>query len=191
LAECSNCHKNFEAKERIVFPVVVKSTPRALLSKIFFPAVLSAMFPVACWIIFSLTGGAVAGLYALAVSLVIVIVLLAFGSLFIVPQYFRLKNTTYTISESKIQVSSYGMFKFLGTCNNTVSLKQLRQIQAFSNSWLDILFFHCGEIILTVSGDQSDFRVENISNVGRVKNIIETIAFGQSSSGPTDKFEVR
>jgi hypothetical protein len=189
--ECAGCGREFEVKERLAFPIVVRSTPRVLLARIFFPAILSVALPVICFIAAALIGGLTVGLFALATSLVIAVVLMTGYSCFLIPQYFRLKNTTYVISESKIQVTSYGMLKFLGTCNNTVSLKQLRQVQAFSNSWLDVLFFGCGEIVLTVSGDQTDFRIENIRDVGKVKNIVETIAFGQSSSNSKDRYEVR
>jgi len=89
----------------------------------------------------------------------------------------RILNTTYHIYPNKIEASSY-LFRFLGVYNNVANLSQLRQIHATSNSWLDLWFFKCGSVSLTVSGDVADFRLANVYQPGDVRQQIEDIAFG-------------
>jgi hypothetical protein len=92
----------------------------------------------------------------------------------------RISNTEYRIYSNKIEASSY-LFRFMGAHNNVVSLAHLRQIQACTNSLLDLWFFHCGSVTLTVSGDVPDFRLENIYQPGTVRQQIEAVAFGEAT----------
>ncbi len=94
--------------------------------------------------------------------------------------YRRIKHTEYRIFSNKIEASSY-TFRFLGAFNNVISLTKLNQIQAFRNSLLDLWFFGCGGITLTVSGDIPDFVLLDIHIPEIVRQQIEEIAFGKDS----------
>jgi len=95
--------------------------------------------------------------------------------------YLRIKNTTYFIYSNKVEMQSY-VFLFLGVDNNVVNLSQVRQIKVFSNTYLDIWFFSCGNVVLTVSGDIADFEFKNIYHPGLVKQQVERMCFGVSSA---------
>ena len=160
------------------FPVIVKSSPRALLSK-FVPYTivwLGLLFTLVLtpkeW---EIPKGPVFGI------LLCILFFLMLKAFF---QYLRIKNTTYSIYPNQLQEHSY-LFKFLGVQNSTINLAETRQIQAFSNTFLDVLFFNCGGVTLTVSGDLADFQIKNIHNPGAVKVLIEEICFGESTQpGP-------
>jgi len=74
----------------------------------------------------------------------------------------------------------------MGAENNTVNLTQLRQIQCYRNSMLDVWFFACGWISITVSGDASDFKLSDIYQPEKVRRQIEEIVFGKNTSGDSN-----
>jgi hypothetical protein len=92
-------------------------------------------------------------------------------------RYLRIKNTTYRLSPRKLECQSYSL-KLFGVFNSVVNIAELREIHAYSNSYLDIWFFNCGGVVLTVSGDVPDFRIENVESPLSVKRQIEAICFG-------------
>ena len=130
--------------------------------------------------------GYMIGAIALTIFTFVAILVIGGG---IANEYIRLKHTSYTITETTIKELSYGWFKKLGVRNNTISIKQVRQIKVFSNTRLDTIFFHCGLIVLTVSGDAADFKVTNITDMGKIKQIIELVAFGSSSDTGDANYE--
>ena len=119
--------------------------------------------------------------FAYFVLLVFPIGLIVFAKIFF--NYLRIKNTVYRLYANKLEVYSYTI-KFLGIRNNVVNTTQLRQIQANSNSWLDVFFFGCGYVTLTVSGDVADFRIEDVYLPGKVKRKIEIVCFGEDAVSP-------
>jgi len=92
----------------------------------------------------------------------------------------RLKQTEFRIYRNKIEASSY-LFRFMGTSNNIISLNQIRQIRSNTNSLLDLWFFDCGSVTITVAGDLTDMKLTNLYQPGNTRVIIESIAFGEDS----------
>lgn len=170
------------------YPIIIRSSPRALLARYIWKGLgwlvgliaagvlsyFAAMIPhelgrhIAHWIIW---GG-----FAILISRTVYQ---------FIRDYLRISHTVYRVFPDKIELTSY-IFKFMGVFNNTVRLSQLRQIQAFSNSRLDVWFFKCGRIVLTVSGDDSDFAILNVHRPARIRRTIEAAAFG-SASKATDQ----
>jgi hypothetical protein len=158
-------------------PITIRSSPRALLGKYFPAFVIVALLVVAAIV------SAIAGRSVLAITLVALLgVIVAVVGVVMYLDYLRIKNTYYTVHKNRIEETSY-LFKFLGIRNNIVNLSQLRQIRGYSNGYLDIWFFHCGKIELTVSGDQGDFVLRDIYMAGSVKRQLEEIVFQTPSSG--------
>jgi hypothetical protein len=157
------------------FPITVRSSPKALIGKYFWKAIFLSIVAILLAIFVRKAVFFMFGWGAWTVALLFI------GTRALL-DYLRIKNTRYIISPGKIEGYSY-IFQWLGVANNAVNLRQLRQVKGYSNGMLDIWFFHCGKIVLTVSGDVSDFRMENIYNPGVFRDIIEEIAFGSSSVG--------
>lgn len=153
------------------FPITIRSSPRALLAEystriaFWLVAMIGLLFIPANFI-----------QVAVGASLALLLVFWLFKAFF---EYLRIKNTTYAVYSDKIQEQSY-LFRFLGATNSTINLKQIRQIEAFSNTRLDVLLFGCGGVTLTVSGDLSDFTMKNLHHPMRAKALIEQICFGKS-----------
>lgn len=166
------------------FPIVIKSSVRALYATYIWSALLWLLVLVTAIVLRPLMRDT--GLdeeYRWIWVIVSVAFFIYLFRLWI--NYRRIKNTVYKIFPKKIQVSSYS-FKFLGVFNNVVNLAQLRQIQASVNSLLDLWFFKCGKVILTVSGDRSDFVIENVHRPASVKRQVEEVAFGKEHGEPED-----
>ena len=164
------------------FPIIVRSSPKALLSK-YVPYTI-------VWIglLFGLSISPEEWEIPKGFVVAILLCVLLFLMLKAFFQYLRINNTTYSIYPNQLQERSY-LFKFLGIKNSTINLREMRQIQAFSNTFLDVLFFNCGGITLTVSGDLADFQLTNIHNPGRVKVILEEVCFGESKGQDSDRPE--
>lgn len=168
---------NHENKPR--FPIVIQSSTRSLYAKYIWVAVgLSFLLILGFALVYS--KGEEPKIFGFMVLALLVLILLPISLLRLWFSYRRIKNTKYRIFPNKIEVSSY-VFRFLGVYNNVVNLTQLRQIQARSNSMLDLWFFKCGEVILTVSGDVADFEVINVYRPSSVRKQIEEIAFGKEN----------
>ena len=160
------------------FPITIRSSPRALLAK-YSTRVAFWLLALIGLLFISVTAIKVAGGATLAL-------LLAFWLFKAFFEYLRIKNTTYTVYSDKIQEESY-LFRFLGAKNSTINLKQIRQIEGFSNTRLDVLLFGCGGVTLTVSGDLADFTMENLFAPMRSKALIEQVCFGSSGTNEAQK----
>ena len=166
-----------------VFPITIFASPRALLAKY----IRRGLTLVLLWVTwtflssFLITSGVELTLVSGAFIIPTVITLIA--SVTITIDYLRIRHTRYMIHRNKIETSSY-LFSWLGIASNTINLTQLRQIQAFNNSYLDLWFFHCGSVLMTVSGDIADLHLTNIHYPTRVKQLIEHIAFGVTHDSP-------
>ena len=164
------------------FPIIVRSSPKSLLSK-YVPYTIAWLA-----LLFGLSISPDEWEIPKGVVVAILLCVLIFLMLKVFFQYLRINNTTYSIYPNQLQERSY-LFKFLGIKNSTINLREMRQIQAFSNTFLDVLFFNCGGITLTVSGDLADFQITNIHNHGRVKVILEEVCFGESKGQDSDRPE--
>lgn len=165
------------------FPIIIRSSTRALYAKYVWRAIEWTfgliLVIAATWYLDTLGEPRVGEIIALAWG--IFFVLLSFSLVRLWLEYRRIEHTEYRIFPNKIEVSSY-LFQFMGAYNNVVNLAQLRQIQANRNSLLDLWFFGCGKVTLTVSGDISDFELSNIHMPEIVRRQIEEIAFGKSGT---------
>jgi len=188
---CPSCGKDFQiCASGSQFPIIIRSSLRALYATYIWRAV-AWLFGFTCLLCATLL---VNEREVPAAKVLLGGLWLVFGVLLFVAiiqlwlKYRRLKNTVYRIYPNKIEASSY-LFRFLGAYNNVVNLSQLRQIQASANSLLDLWFFHCGKIAITVSGDATDFVLLNVYRPEDVRKQIEEIAFGKAnvdqSASPT------
>lgn len=160
------------------FPIIIRSSTRALYAKYIWNAFgLSILLILGIVFAFAEDDGKkIFGWIMLAIlALMLPIALIRLWL-----SYRRIKNTEYRIFPNKIEVSSY-LFRFLGAYNNVVNLSQLRQIQGSANTMLDLWFFKCGSVTLTVSGDVADFELTNIYQPSVVRKQIEEVAFGKEN----------
>ena len=162
------------------FPIIIKASPRALYATYIHDAIIFLfiffVLMVTTLIIGSIHESQVIIVFLWAVS----IIAMVFKGASLWLKYLRLSNTKYLIYPNKIEASSY-TFQFMGVHNNVANLKQLRQIHAAVNSYLDLWFFHCGHVSLTVSGDVEDFVLEDVYKPGQIRRQIEEIVFGKDS----------
>lgn len=181
---CPSCAKNMKVPVR--FPIIIRSSTNSLYAKYIWRAIGwiigFILVNTATWFLNTLhephVGKAIGFLW------VIFVLLFFFSLVRLWLDYRRIKNTEYRIFPNKIEMTSY-LFRFLGVHNNVVNLAQLRQIQATSNSYLDLWFFKCGSVTLTVSGDVADFEVTNVYLPDQVRRQIEEIAFGETDVEPS------
>lgn len=92
--------------------------------------------------------------------------------------WLRIRHTEYAVHPNQVQETSY-LLKFLGARNNTVKLKEIKQLRCYSNGWLDVWFFNCGKIQMVTSGDQVDFIMENVHDPMKLKDQLELRLFGE------------
>jgi len=168
-------------QEQATFPIVIQSSPRALLAKYVPWAII---VPVVVLALVVLVVADRDWMPLLTIGLVVAVPFSIVQIVKVGLDYRRIKNTKYVIHPGKVSGYSY-TFRFLGVSNNVVNLRQVRQIQVYSNSYLDIWFFHCGRIVLTVSGDVADFELTNLYRAGRTKVLLESICFGAGADSPT------
>ena len=164
----------------VTLPITITASPRALFAKYIRRGLALCLIWMA-WIWFSarlVASGA--GSTFVAGTFIVLVAVSLLASVDVTLAYLRIRHTRYTIYRNKIEASSY-LFRWLGTNNTTINLTQLRQIQSFTNSYLDLWFFHCGTVVMTVSGDISDVELTNLHQPNRVKQLIEQIAFEGSS----------
>lgn len=166
-------------------PLTIKPSPRALCARFIESAVqLAVVVGTAGLVTVALHRAGTFDQYAALMGIVWLILIAVFVRacfrLWIAHR--RIKNTEYRVYANKIEMTSFA-FRFLGARNNTANLAQLRQIQAHRNGLLDLWFFGCGRITLTVSGDVSDFTLTDIFEPEQAKRTIEEIAFGADSVG--------
>lgn len=156
------------------YPVIIASSPLALCARTIKWGLL-LLVVLAFAVIASAKGmGGGSFLFRIfSVGLAVLLVKVWFG-------YLRIKNTQYRIYQNKIEAASY-LFRFMGVYNNTVNLAQLRQVQSSTNSFLDLWFFKCGSVSITVSGDVADFRIKDVHYPSAVRKVIEEIVFGAAS----------
>ena len=162
------------------FPIIINASPRALYAiYVHTGIVLACGLLIASWLtsIFGSETSERGGI----VFLWTVYFLFTVGALLrLWLKYLRIINTKYLVYPNKIEASSY-TFRFMGVHNNVVNLKQLRQIQASVNTYLDLWFFFCGHVSITVSGDITDFVLENVYRPGQIRRQIEEIVFGKDN----------
>ena len=160
------------------FPIIIRSSTRSLYAKYIWNAIgLSILLILG--IVFACSEGEGKKIFGW-MMLAVLVLMLPIALIRLWFSYRRIKNTEYRIFPNKIEVSSY-LFRFLGAYNNVVNLSQLRQIQGSVNTMLDLWFFKCGKVTLTVSGDVADFEVTNVYRPSVVRKQIEEIAFGKES----------
>jgi hypothetical protein len=148
---------------------VFKSSPRSLFARYIIVApVMIILFLVSLFL-------------PILLLITIPLLLIVFGKL--IWDYQVAINTKYYLYKTHLKSESYA-FRIFGVHSNTVNMSYLKQIQSFSNSLLDMWFFKCGKVIITVAGDYTDFAIENIEHPEIVRSTIERIMFGVSS---TDK----
>ncbi|MBI5704437.1 MAG: tetratricopeptide repeat protein [Chloroflexota bacterium] len=146
---------------------VFKSSPRSLLARYIIIAPMVVLIFLASFFL------------PLLLLISIPSLLIVFGKL--TWDYLLVTNTTYYLYKTHLKSVSYAI-RLFGVRSNTVNLSYLKQIQSFSNSLFDVWFFKCGKVIITVAGDYSDFVLENIEHPEIVRNTIERIMFGASST---------
>ena len=163
------------------WPVVIHSSPKALLSKYFGPSFIFLILLVITIII---------KVDYKPFPVIVMLIMAAVYGIKIPLAYLRIKHTVYKIYQNKLESNSY-LFKFMGVSNNVINLAQLRQIKAFSNSYFDVWFFNCGKVIITVSGDYPDFIMTNVYKPMVIKAYIEKCFFGETaSSNQIDKASI-
>jgi len=171
------------------FPIIIRSSTRALYAKYIWRAIgwtfgLTLVI-TATWLLNALAELRPDNATTWLWFLFLVLLSSSLGRIWL--DYRRIKHTEYRIFPNKIEATSY-LFRFLGAYNNVVNLAQLRQIQAHRNSLLDLWFFGCGKITLTVSGDVADFVLTNIHRPEVTRHQIEEVVFGrdnvQCDTGP-------
>jgi hypothetical protein len=162
------------------FPLIVRSSPRALVSLLIWRVIGLALALV---VIALIATYGFAEQTSTPKTSFLIITLCLWGLAFGVEaaraylRFRRIANTVYRIFPNRIEASSF-TFAFMGVQNRTAGLGQLRTIEAHSNSLLDVWFFNCGCVSLTVSGDESDFWLDNIHNPSEVRELISGVAFG-------------
>ena len=153
------------------YPIIIKPSLKALYGKFF----KSFGFAVVLILALLFTPSSVKVFIGLYLLIHIPVMFIS-----ILTSYLRIKNTVYTIDSGLIRETSYTL-KWLGVKTHSANLTQLRQISAFSNSKLDVFFFKCGFVRLTVSGDISDFTIADILKPQITKSMIESICFPKVS----------
>ena len=162
------------------FPIVINASPRALYAKyVHTGIVLIFGLLISSWLT-SLFGSETGERGGVVLLWTVYLLFLAGAALRLWLNYLRISNTKYLIYPNKIEASSY-TFSFMGVHNNVVNLKQLRQIQASVNTYLDLWFFYCGHVSITVSGDVTDFVLENVYRPGQIRRQIEEVVFGKDN----------
>jgi len=158
--------KQYRPQKNINEPLVVfKSSPRSLLARYIIIAPVVILIFLASFFL------------PILLLISVPLLLIVFGKL--TWDYLLAINTTYYLYKTHLKSESYAI-RLFGVRSNTVNLSYLKQIQSFSNSLLDVWFFKCGKVIITVAGDYSDFVLENIEHPEIVRNTIERIMFGAS-----------
>ena len=183
IISCPNCGESIAVPPPpsvTKYPVIIHSSPRALIGRFIVDGVAWFVVLIAL-IVFSVKVSQTGYASAIVPAWITFVVLLSAITLIrLLLAYLRIKNTVYRVYPNKIEVSSY-TFRFMGAYNNVANLAQLRQIQAASNGLLDMWFFGCGSVTLTVSGDDWDFVLSDIHDPVAIKQRIEGIAFGSES----------
>ena len=155
-------------------PLIIRSSPRALLGRFAVPVVLLLLgIGVGIYLRVDDTTRGV-GNFFLFISAVCGLVL----AVRILLAWLRIRHTQYAVHGRQVQESSY-LLKFLGAQNNTVKLNEIKQVRCYSNGWLDVWFFDCGKIKMVASGDRVDFVLENIHSPMEVKDQLELRIFGE------------
>lgn len=143
--------------------VIFKSSPRSLLARYIIIAPVVILVFLASFFL------------PILLLISVPLLLIVFGKL--TWDYLLAINTSYYLYKTHLKSESYAI-RLFGVRSNTVNLSYLKQIQSFSNSLLDVWFFKCGKVVITVAGDYSDFVLENIEHPEIVRNSIEQIMFG-------------
>ena len=162
------------------FPIVINASPRALYAYYVRTGTAFLCGLLLCILLTSKFGSEPGGIAFIVFIWAVYALLLAGASFILWIKFLRISNTKYSIYPNKIEASSY-TFRFMGVHNNVVNLKQLRQIHASVNSYLDLWFFFCGHVSITVSGDVTDFVLENVYKPGQIRRQIEEIVFGKDN----------
>jgi len=153
------------------YPIIIKPSPKALHANYVKAGavvllLVTMAIPLGLMSLFAMV-------LAIGIALLPILAILA-ATLYL--RYLRIKNTTYRLYPKKLECESYAL-RFLGVHNSVVNIGELREIHAYSNSYLDIWFFDCGGVVLTVSGDVPDFRIADVYMPRNVQATIERVCF--------------
>ena len=155
-------------------PLVIRSSPRALLGRFVIPAALLIISSLVGFYLLMQEHTSSGGKFVLVIAALATLVV-AFRAFI---AWLRIRHTQYAVHPNQVQESSY-LLKVLGARNNTVKLNEIKQVRCYSNGWLDVWFFNCGKIQMVTSGDQVDFIMENVYDPMMLKDQLELRLFGE------------